>query len=235
VTPELSIIIPVFNEIDFINPALGSLSKLPYKEHVEVIVSDGSPGGDTIRAVEPLFTRHLLIKTISSSKGRGLQMNQGARVSKGRILLFLHVDTFLPPDAYQSILRLTKDHGIVGGAFDLGIRSVAKKYRLIERVASLRSRLTRLPYGDQAIFVRKDIFCKVGGFGNIPLMEDVDLMQRIKKNGYRIKILPLKVQTSPRRWDKEGPLYSTLRNWILISLYMCGVAPEKLVKYYPYP
>lgn len=231
--PELSIIIPVFNEIDFINQALGSLSKLPYKEHVEVIISDGNPMGNTIRAVDPRFGKHLLITTISSGKGRGRQMNQGARVSKGRILLFLHVDTFLPPDAYQSIFHSTRDQSIVGGAFDLGIRCEAKKYRLIERVASLRSRLTHLPYGDQAIFVRKDIFRKVGGFSNIPLMEDVDLMQRLKKHGYRINILPLKVQTSPRRWEEEGALYSTLRNWMLLSLYMCGVPPEKLVRYYP--
>jgi rSAM/selenodomain-associated transferase 2 len=234
VTPVLSIIIPVFNEIDFINQALGSLSKLPYKEHVELIVSDGNPVGNTIRAIDHRFSKQLFIKTISSSKDRGRQMNQGARVSKGGILLFLHVDTFLPPDAYQSILRLIKDRNIVGGAFDLSIRSGAKKYRLIERIASLRSRLTRLPYGDQAIFIRKDIFRKVRGFSNIPLMEDVDLMQRLKKYGYRIKILPLKVQTSPRRWEEEGALYCTIRNWMLLSLYMCGAPPEKLVKYYLY-
>lgn len=233
--PAISIIIPVFNEIDFINPVLDNLCKLPGKEYTEVIVSDGNPPGNTIRAIDPDFNRHLLIRTLPSNKGRGLQMNRGAHISRSGILLFLHVDTFLPPGAFPSIVRSIKDYNIAGGAFDLAIGSEAKKYRLIERAASLRTRLTRLPYGDQAIFIRNDIFRKVGGFSNIPLMEDVDFMQRLKKRGYRIKILPLKVRASPRRWEVEGALYGTLRNWALITLYLCGVPPQKLVKYYPTP
>jgi hypothetical protein len=120
----------------------------------------------------------------------------------------------------------------VGGAFDLEIKSKKRIFRLIERAASIRSRLTRIPYGDQAIFLKKSFFDQIGGFKDIPIMEDVELMQRVKKAGQKIKFIPRKVWTAARRWEKEGIVYCTLRNWILISLYMFGVSPEKLNKFY---
>ena len=114
----------------------------------------------------------------------------------------------------------------------MGIQSGRRVFRLIETGASLRSRITRVPYGDQAIFIRKDYFESIGGFSEIPLMEDVELMRRIKKGGGRIFIIPQKVMTSPRRWEKEGIVYCTLRNWTLITLYFLGVPPEKLTAFY---
>jgi hypothetical protein len=125
-----------------------------------------------------------------------------------------------------------KDRAIVGGAFDLGIDSKRFAFRVIEKMASWRSRLTRIPYGDQAIFIRADYFRQLGGFRNIPIMEDVELMQRIKQKKGEIKIISKRVLTSPRRWEKEGIVFCTLRNWFLISLYFMGVRPETLARLY---
>jgi GT2 family glycosyltransferase len=148
------------------------------------------------------------------------------------VLLFLHADTVLPPAAFERIAEAMRDEGCVGGAFDLRIDSRRTGFRVIEKVASLRSRLTRIPYGDQAIFIRASCFRTLGGFREIPLMEDVDLMRRIKRKGWRIVIFREPVITSARRWEKEGLVFGTLRNWFLMTLYLCGVPPERLARYY---
>jgi len=167
-----------------------------------------------------------------AQRGRARQMNKGAVHAGGKILLFLHADTLLPEGALQRISALMEKGAVVAGAFELGIDSARPVFRIIEKAASLRSRILRIPYGDQAIFIRKDYFRALGGFREIPLMEDVELMRRIKKAGDRISIIPEKVKTSPRRWEKEGILFCTLRNWTLISLYFLGVSPERLAKFY---
>ncbi len=120
----------------------------------------------------------------------------------------------------------------MAGAFDLGIRSEKFIFRLIESAASLRSRATRIPFGDQAIFVRKDYFDKIGGYQDIPIMEDVEIMKRIRKRGDKIVILHQRVHTSSRRWEKEGILRCTLRNWLLQVLYLLGVSPHRFSKLY---
>jgi len=119
-----------------------------------------------------------------------------------------------------------------GGAFELGINSGRRVFRLTEKFVSLRTGLTRIPCGDQAIFVKREVFNGINGFKEIPIMEDVDLMRRIRKSGHKIYIIPEKVKTSPRRWEREGVLYCTLRNWAIVILYLLGAKPEKLVKYY---
>jgi hypothetical protein len=120
----------------------------------------------------------------------------------------------------------------IAGSFDLGIRSEKKAFRLIEKMVFFRSRLTKIPYGDQAFFIERKFFAKLGGYKEIPIMEDVELMRRIKAAGGKIAIIPNPVQTSPRRWEREGILYCTLRNWILVMLYFFGVSPERLSKLY---
>jgi hypothetical protein len=126
-----------------------------------------------------------------------------------------------------------QDEGSVGGAFDLRIDGRKIAFRVIETIASLRSRLTRIPYGDQAMFIRASYFRTLGGgFREIPIMEDVDLMQRLKRDGRRIVIIREGVTTSARRWEEEGPVFGTLRNWSLMVLYFCGVAPERLARFY---
>ena len=164
--------------------------------------------------------------------GRGKQMNEGASIASGSILLFLHADTALPPDALKLIAAAMQKTTYVAGAFDLGIKSERSVFRVIEFAASLRSRITRIPFGDQAVFIRKEYFDVIGGFKEIPIMEDVEIMQGIKKRGDKIVILPQKTFTSSRRWEAEGILYSTLRNWVLQILYFFGISPHKLSRFY---
>ena len=224
----ISVILPVWKEASIINHTIANILSLGCSTHIEIIVVDGSAEGETIHAVQ-----NKEVKKVASEKGRSRQMNAGASLASGGVLFFLHADTFLPKNALQAIFSVMQDREFVGGAFDLGIDSPRRIFRLIETAASLRSRITRMPYGDQGIFIRKDYFQAIGGFREIPLMEDVDLMRRIKKAGDTICILPLRVRTSPRRWEREGIIRCTLRNWLLIALYYLGFSPEKLARYYP--
>lgn len=231
--PLMSVVIPVLNEKDQVNSLLGRLPDVSAGQNCQVIIVDGSPSGSTIQAIDHQGLR-FEIKKVLSPKGRGIQMNAGAAAADGRILVFLHADTVLGKNAFQeieSIICSGKEY--VGGAFDLGIDSPRPIFRIIEQVASLRSRITRIPYGDQAFFVRADYFRRIGGFADIPLMEDVELLRRIKRRGDRICIVPRKAWTSSRRWEKEGVIFCTLRNWMLYSMYLYGVAPERLAMYYP--
>ena len=224
---RISVIIPVLNEASLINETIKSILALPYEGYFEVIVVDGSPECGTINTIQ-----EKRVKKIIAGKGRSKQMNKGALHASGDVLLFLHADTALPLNALENISRAMEQRKVVAGAFDLGISSERPVFRLIETAASLRSRLTRIPYGDQAIFIRKDYFHATGGFREMPLMEDVELMRRIRKAGDRISIIPEKVSTSARRWEKEGVLFCTLRNWTLITLYFFGASPEKLTRFY---
>jgi len=224
---KYSIIIPALNEAGSINDLLDHLKSLDRCEESEIILVDGSPDGDTMKMVADPD-----IRCIEAPRGRAKQMNAGAALAMADILIFLHADTRLPPEAFPLIEEAMRPGMIVGGAFDLRIDSDRLPYRIISRVASLRSRLTRMPYGDQAIFMRRDYFNAVGHYPVIPLMEDVALMRRIRKDGRKIGFIPIPVVTSCRRWQKEGILYTTLRNWILVSAYLLGASPDKLLKYY---
>jgi rSAM/selenodomain-associated transferase 2 len=220
-----SIIIPVLHEAKSINLLLEHLQQ--FEGNCEIIVVEGNPKRETIDNI-----RNKDIKILISEAGRGRQMNAGAAIASGEILIFLHADTRMPVNALDRIRHALKKKQYVGGAFDLGIRSEKLILKVIAKCASLRSRLTRIPYGDQAIFIRKDYFNKIGGYKEIPLMEDVELMQRTKKRGDKICILSDRVFTSPRRWEKEGIICCTLRNWIIIILYLIGISPDKLARYY---
>jgi rSAM/selenodomain-associated transferase 2 len=224
---NFSFIIPVWNEQEIISRTIEHVRDLSASGRAEIIVVDGDPAGRTIQVA-----RHMGVKTAISEKGRGNQMNLGASLAAGDILIFLHADTILPHDALELIETAMEDISCIAGAFDLAIDSERPAFRLIEKAASFRSRMTRIPYGDQTIFIRKRDFRDLGGFNNIPLMEDVEFMRRIKKRKGKICIIGTAVLTSPRRWEKEGIVYTTLRNWLLIVLYLCGVKPEKLIRFY---
>ncbi len=227
--PLISIIIPVLNEAAIINATINYLTDLASGTNVEIVVIDGDPLASTIKHV-----RNPVVKKVVAPKGRGAQMNAGVRKSRGDILIFLHVDTLLPPMALESVLTVWGQPNYVGGAFDLGIRGNRSYYRLVEQMVYWRSRITNIPYGDQAIFLRRSYFEAIGGYCDIPIMEDVEIMQRVKRRNGKIKIIPLKVLTSARRWEKEGMLFCTLRNWILVVLYHFGVTPNRLARFYKF-
>jgi len=223
----VSVIIPVLNEAACINEAIARIRELDGGKNAEVIVVDGSPDRETISAVSDPG-----VVIACSPAGRGRQMNRGAELASGAVLLFLHVDTALPLDALARVRSLLEDATIVAGAFSLGIASGRKIYRVTERYVGLRTRLTRVPFGDQAIFIRRGYFEAIGGYRNIPLMQDVELMTRIRKRGDRIGIIREKVMTSPRRWEREGIFSCTFRNWALQLSYSLGVSPERLARWY---
>jgi rSAM/selenodomain-associated transferase 2 len=228
---DISIIIPVLNEQAVINKTIEALYHQEFSGILEVIVVDGCRDKDQDGSTISCIQNQKVIK-ITSSLGRGCQMNRGAQKASGQILLFLHSDTILPKTALERVQRVMQDPSVKAGAFDLSIDKKGLFYRMIEKTASLRSRLTRIPYGDQAIFIRKNYFFDMGQYREIPIMEDVDLMVRIKKIKGKLKFLNIRTVTSSRRWEEEGMIYCTLRNWILLSLFFFGIKPEKLAFFY---
>jgi rSAM/selenodomain-associated transferase 2 len=224
---KFSIIIPALHEPDKINSLVEHLEGLECSQDAELIVVDGDPNGDTIQAIRSDRVRKML-----APRGRARQMNAGASVAEGEILIFLHADTELPRNALRRIHSTISQGQYVGGAFQLGIDSQKLEFKVLARWASIRCRLTGIPYGDQAIFIRSGSFKLLGGYKDIPLMEDVELMRRIKMRGDKICIVPEQVRTSPRRWEQEGFVYVNVRNAFLFCSYMLGVSPEKLVSFY---
>lgn len=224
---SISVIIPVLHETSGIDRIIRHIRSLEHGASVEIVVVDGDPEGSTVNAIkDPLVSKAF------SGQGRSIQMNHGAALSSGQVILFLHADTFLPRDAFVLIREAMKDRTVNAGAFELGIDSDRWCFRLTEAYVRLRTRLTKVPFGDQAIFIRKDFFNTIGRYRLIPLMEDVDLMRRVKGCSRRIAIVPRKVSTSARRWEKEGILFCTIRNFALQLLFLFGVRPERLARWY---
>jgi rSAM/selenodomain-associated transferase 2 len=224
---KISVIIPVFHEDEKINEIIDAIKSAATDVQYDIIVVDGDSAGDTIKRI---VDGNVIAMT--APQGRAMQMNAGAARASGDILLFLHADTLLPQKALTRIVEALSDKRYIGGAFDLEIRNRQWIFRIISRAASLKHRLTRVPYGDQAIFIRRNYFENIGGYAAIPLMEDVELMKRVKKRGWRIIILSQTVQTSSRKWENDGIIYTIFRNWIIQALYLFGVPAERLVKYY---
>jgi rSAM/selenodomain-associated transferase 2 len=218
---EITVIIPVYNEERLINKIL---EDLPLKE-VEVIVVDG---GSTDRTVER--AREYPVKIISSRKSRAAQMNAGAMEASGGVLLFLHADCVLGKECFKKIKKIIDD-GYIGGCFSQKIDSGKMIYRVIEASGNIRAKLFSIFYGDQAIFVKKDIFRKIGGFKNVELFEDVLLSERMKREG-KVTVLKERVLTSPRRWDKQGIVRTTLVYWFFSIMFFTGIAPQRFKKLY---
>jgi rSAM/selenodomain-associated transferase 2 len=191
----------------------------------EVILVDG---GSTDGTLEKAPSLARIIKGVRG--GRGVQLNRGAEIARGDILLFLHADTALPPDALLEVEKAIKD-GYLGGRFRVRLDEEGLIYRLIERGINFRDRITGGSTGDQCIFVRKDIFEKLGGFKAIPICEDLDFARRLKRRGKYIQ-LPLYVETSARRWRKQGPFKVILLMWLIRLLFLLRFPPAKLKKIY---
>jgi rSAM/selenodomain-associated transferase 2 len=219
----ISIIVPVLNEAKVIEPLLEHL--LALEEEHEVIVVDGGSSDDTAA----ISSRY--VKVISSQRGRARQMNAGAREAKGEVLLFLHADCRLPPGAIQGIEAALAEPACMGGCFTLSLDEEGLIYRLFALFARLRMRLTGRMAGDEGIFVRREIFARMGGFAEIALMEDWDFSRRLRSYG-RVKQLPLKITSSARRWKKWG-IWRTF--WLMRKLrllYFLKVSPEELGRLY---
>ncbi len=217
-----SIIIPTLNEEDLLERTLASITG---HEH-EIIVVDG---GSRDRTVEIAFqyTPHVL----NSERGRGVQQHTGACHAQGDVLLFLHADTLLPRGFERMIQYTLADPQVGFGAFHLSIDPPSPTLNLIALGANLRSRFLKIPYGDQALFMWRRKYFRAGGFRDLPLMEDVDLVRRL--NGIsRFKLAPGKVRTSARRWEKERLVFTTLRNYSLMIRYFLGVKPRNLLRHY---
>ncbi len=218
----ISVVIPALNEARKIAAAIESAAA----GAKEVIVVHGDSTDDTAAIAEAAGAR-----VIGAEANRARQMNEGARVALGDVLLFLHADTKLPADYGASVERALYSRGVAAGAFSLAIDGTGMKYRLVEAVVAFRCRISQLPYGDQAIFIRKAIFNDVGGFGDLPLMEDYEFIRRMKRCG-RIVVLPLRVRTSSRRWQKLGVVRTAVLNFFIINAFHLGVPPERLAGWY---
>ena len=221
--PRISVIIPTLNEASGIARSIASAAQEP---GVEVVVVDGGSRDETLQVA-----RRQGAKTLSVPAGRARQMNAGARASSGVILVFLHADTVLPSTYAGLVRRLLSSPGVVAGAFRLGIEGHRRSLRWIESGANWRSRWLRLPYGDQALFVRSRIFSELGGYADLPVMEDYDLVRRLNRRG-RVILAPEAVVTSARRWERLGLVRTTLLNQVMVTGHLLGVSPRKMAQLY---
>ena len=222
--PRIAIVVPVYNEADSVIKTLSALACYRAKGH-RIIVVDGGRTDST-----PELSAPFADVVICSSKGRALQQNAGAKLADADVLLFLHADTALPDHA-DSLIIVAMSDGKVWGRFDVSIVGRLRWLKLISTLMNIRSRLTGIATGDQAIFVRKSVFEQIGGFAEIPLMEDIELSKRLKKLG-RPACLKARVTTSGRRWETDGLCKTVILMWKLRLLYFLGSSPNRLAKLY---
>lgn len=219
----VSVIIPTLNEAEQL-PL--TLKQVAAGEPTEIIVADGGSHDDTLRIAQSHGAT-----VVSSPPNRARQMNAGAKAACGETFLFLHADTLLPANYCDAVRTALRSPDIVGGAFRFRIADPFPGRRLVESTTNLRSRLWRMPYGDQALFVRRWAFDELGGFPELPIMEDYEFVRRLRHLG-RLAILNEAALTSGRRWQRLGFLRTTLINRLVIAGYHCGVRPAKLAALY---
>jgi rSAM/selenodomain-associated transferase 2 len=225
--PRLSIIMPVLDEEPGIATMLQGLSGLRARG-AEVIVVDGGSRDNTVALARPLCDR-----LVAAPRGRAAQMNAGASAARGEVLLFLHADTQLPSDADRLILDGLATARAAWGRFDVRIAGRHPLLPVVAATMNLRSRLTGIATGDQAIFIARSAFAAIGGFPDIALMEDIALSRRLKRLG-RPLCLRARVTTSGRRWEKHGVMRTILTMWRLRLAFFFGAAPGKLAVRYGY-
>jgi rSAM/selenodomain-associated transferase 2 len=192
----------------------------------EIIVVDGGSADTSIAEASPLCDR-----VIVAPRGRARQMNAGAGAASGTGLAFVHADTLVPATFASDIASALSDCAVVGGRFDVMLDASSLPYRAIGAMISLRSRISRTATGDQAIFVRRDVFERLGGFPDLELCEDLDFSRRLKRAG-RVACLRSRVTTSARRWSRDGLVRTVIRMWSIRALYLLGVSPALLKRIY---
>jgi rSAM/selenodomain-associated transferase 2 len=220
---KISVIIPALNEETTIAASLRALSTL---EPQQIIVVDG---GSRDRTVE--ICRQFPVEVAASERGRARQMNCGAALANGDVLLFLHADTRLPLSAFQDVAQALNNPKCLGGRFDVELEGAHWVLKIISALINYRSRMTKVGTGDQAIFVRRKVFQRLGGYPDIPLMEDIAFGRAIKRLG-EVACLRSRVITSARRWESDGIWRTIVKMWMLKFLYLAGVSPARLKRYY---
>ena len=217
---RISVIIPVLNEAKNIAATIATT------KNAEVIVVDGGSQDNTVQVAKELGVKVLLSNTASRTQ----QMNAGAQTATGEILLFLHADTRLPIQ-FDTMVYRAMAKNVVAGAFALRIDNALWRLRLVEMGVNMRSRIFALPYGDQAIFLKAKLFHELGGFASLPIMEDFELICRLRRRG-RIAIISTPVITSKRRWQKLGIMQTIFINQVAIIAYLLSVSPQKIADWY---
>lgn len=222
--PRLSVVVPTFREADGIVEALTALGPLRQQGHEVIVVDAGGDG--TAELAAPLADR-----VLAAPRGRAVQMNHGAEVATGDVLLFLHADTRLPPDGARAITAGLAQTGRAWGRFDVRLSGSQSLLRVVERMMNWRSRLTGIATGDQAIFVSRERFRAIGGYPQIALMEDIALSRQLKRLGPPL-CLRERVLTSSRRWERDGVVRTILLMWWLRLRYFLGKSPAQLAGIY---
>lgn len=221
----ISVIIPTLNEESCIENCINSVG---LRHGIEILVVDGGSNDCTVQIVERLGCKILVERP-----NRAAQMNLGAKKASGDVFLFLHADTALPEHWPQEVFQVFEKSDVVCGAFSLSIFGNSVGLRFVEKLANFRSRIFQLPYGDQALFLRKKTYEEIAGFPEYLIMEDFEFVNRLKKLG-KIYISRLSVKTSDRRWKKLGVLWTTLVNQIMIIGYWLGFSDKNLRKIYDF-
>jgi rSAM/selenodomain-associated transferase 2 len=225
--PLISIVIPTLNESANLATTIAKLrANAGGFDDYEILVVDGGSGDDTVAIAQAQNAT-----VIPTQPGRGQQLNAGAALAQGEILLFLHADTQLPKDWPAWVTQTLAQPSVVAGAFELAIAAPQLTLRWVEWGVNWRSRWGQMPYGDQGIFLTRQQFQAVGGFPDISIMEDFGLIKRLQKLG-RIAIAPVSVTTSGRRWEQLGVVKTTLLNQVMILGFYCGVSPDRLRQWY---
>lgn len=224
----IAVIIPTLNESSTIARTLTRTVALDFDE---IIVSDGGSTDPTIPMVQACCARVPAVRLVTAPTGRARQLNEGVKACSSDVVLFLHADTELPSTAKRVIASALGNPHCVGGRFDVRFDQPSHWGAVISWCMNRRSRLTGIATGDQAIFVRRQIFEQMGGFPDIPLMEDIEFSRRLKRRGPTAALTDC-VTTSFRRWKKTGPLRTILLMWTLRFLYWLGVSPARLNQWY---
>jgi rSAM/selenodomain-associated transferase 2 len=220
---NISVVLPVLNEEQSIRGTLQSLIRLtPY----EIIVVDG---GSRDRTLE--ICKEFAVDVMHAERGRARQMNVGARRASGEVLLFLHADTRLPQSALNDIAAALSDSRYLGGRFDVELEGAHWMLKVIGALINCRSRATKIATGDQALFVRREVFERMGGFPDIALMEDIAFCRALKRLG-GLACLRSRVITSARRWESDGVWRTIFKMWSLKVCYLAGVSPMRLKRFY---